>query len=280
MYPATGPIPSADISVTSPRRPTAYLTSQVSQPLTQLVRLGLGIRMAATGRDIERERLRAQQLSLVNNVKRLYYAILQTESALTASNDAIALYRELDRTLQHRVVQKVALRSDSLDVQFQLAREELTRTTHTNTLASQKEQLNQLLGRDVRTAFDVEGRAGTSPLDVDLNTAQARALKGRPDVEEARLMLKRAEIDYRLKKADRIPEVSLSVSYSWYFNMAVLPRNLATAGVQMKWEPFDWGRKGRELASRSHSVAAGTPKRARGGRSRGNRGQQPLSQDG
>jgi outer membrane protein TolC len=37
--------------------------------------------------------------------------------------------------------------------------------------------------------------------------------------------------------------------------MDVLPRNLASAGVQMKWEPFDWGRTGRQLAARTHIIA-------------------------
>jgi outer membrane protein len=254
VYPGTGPIPSADMRITTPRQPTAYLSAQVSQPLSQLVRVGLGIRSAATGRDIERERLRAQRLSLVSAVKRLYFAILQTESALAASNDAIALYRELDRTIQQRVVRKVALRSDALDVQVRLVQEELERTTHTNTLASQKEQLNQLLGRDVRTAFDVERVPEMSLIDLDLAAAQSRALEIRPDVEEARLRLKQAELDYRLKKSDRIPEVSLTLSYSSYFNMDVLPRNLAVAGVQVKWEPFDWGRTGRQLAVRAHTI--------------------------
>src|SRR4029450_9460332 len=130
--------------------------AQVSQPISQLFRIGLGIQSATTTREIERERARAQELSIVNSVKRLYFAILQTESALAAINETVALYRELDRTLQVRVAQKVALRSDALDVQFRLAQEELTRLTRTNTLASQKEQLNQLLGRDVRTAFETE----------------------------------------------------------------------------------------------------------------------------
>jgi hypothetical protein len=39
---------------------------------------------------IERERARADQLAVVNNVKRVYFSILQTQSALTATNDAIA----------------------------------------------------------------------------------------------------------------------------------------------------------------------------------------------
>jgi outer membrane protein TolC len=255
VYPGTGPIPSTDMRITTPRQPMAYVSAQVSQPLSHLVGIGLGIRIAATGRDIERERLRAQQLSLVSSVKRLYYAILQTQSAVTASTDAIALYRELDRTVQHRVIQKVALRSDALDVQSHLVQEEFERTRYTNRLASQKEELNQLLGRDVRTAFEVESVPEMSFVDVDLEAAQSRALKNRPDVEEARLKLKHAELDYRQKKSERIPEVSLSLSYTSYFNMDVLPRNLASAGVQVTWEPFDWGRTGRQLAARSHTIA-------------------------
>ena len=106
-----------------------------------------------------------------------------------------------------------------------------------------------------RTTFEVEGVPEMSLVDVDLEAAQSSALRNRPDVEEARLKLKQAELDYRQKKSERIPEVSLSLSYSSYFNMDVLPRNLASAGVQVTWEPFDWGRTGRQLAARSHTIA-------------------------
>ncbi|HXT27969.1 MAG TPA: TolC family protein [Vicinamibacterales bacterium] len=253
-FPGTGPIPADDTTVSVPLQPTFYLTSQVSQPLTQLFRINLGIRSAEASRDIERERARAQQLSIADQVKRTYFAILQTESALNALDESIALYRELDRTLQVRVLQQVALRSDSLDVQYQLAQAELSRTVRRNAIATQKEQLNQLLGRDIRTAFDVATVSEIALTDVDLEAAQARALASRPDVREAQLTLKQAELDRRLSRADRIPEVSLAVSYSSYFNMSVLPSNLATAGVKVTWEPFDWGRKNRELAVKTHTV--------------------------
>jgi outer membrane protein TolC len=153
-----------------------------------------------------------------------------------------------------RVAQKVALRSDALDVQFRLAKEQLTRTTYENTLANQKEQLNQLLGRDVRTDFVVEPVSTLSISEIDLNAARTRALDNRPDVREARLKVEQADVDRRAKKAERIPDLSVAVSYSSYFNIDVMPTNLATAGVQLKWEPFDWGRKGRELASKTHAV--------------------------
>jgi outer membrane protein TolC len=254
-FPTTGPIPSVDTTVNVPRQPTYYLSSRVSQPITQLVQIGLNIRSAATSRDIEEQRLRGHELSIANAVKRTYFAILQTESALEAGNEAIALYRELDRTLDVRVVQKVALQSESMDVKVRLAEAELAQTTRRNALASQKEQLNQLLGRDVTTTFDVEAVASAvSALELDLDAARRRALENRPDVREAELSLRQAEINHRILKADRLPDVSLAVSYTSNLNMDILPSNMTTLGVKVTWEPFDWGRKKRELAASTRTI--------------------------
>ena len=253
-FPGTGPIPATETNVSVSRQPTAYVSSQISQPISKLFEIGVSIRSAAASRDIAQERARAEQMGVINQVKRLYFAILQTESALDADEEAIALYRELDRTLQVRVAQQVALRADALDVRVQLARAELAKTTRQNGLASQKEQLNQLLGRDVRTEFEVETVPVVSLLDIDLRAAQTRALESRPDVREAQLALERADLDRRLAAADRIPEVSLAASYMSNFNVDMLPRNLATVGFTAKWEPFDWGRTGREVANRTRAV--------------------------
>jgi outer membrane protein len=252
--PGIGPFPATNVDVKSSAEPNAFINSQISQPLSQLIRINLGIRGAAANRDIERERNRQQRLAVVNAVSKQYFAILQTTSALTASEEAIALYRELDRTIAVRVVEKVSLKSDAMDVQLRLAQEELTHMTYSNTLASQKEQLNQLLGRDVRTAFDVDDLAPLTPSAIDLDAVQARALQDRPDIREARLKLEQADLDRRMKRSERIPDISLAASYTSNFNMDVLPRNLSAVGVQVKWEPFDWGRKGRELASKTRTV--------------------------
>ena len=252
-YPGVGPIPATDTTIESPRQPTFMVSAQLTQPLSQLFEIGLNIRGAQTNVAIEREKAREKELALINDVKRLYYAILQTESALAATHEAVALYKELDRSLEVRVAQKVALRSDALDVQSRLAQEELTRIKRQNALESQKEQLNQLLGRDVRSAFHTESFGALPLVSIDIETAQARATD-RPDVRKAKLDLEQAELDRRIKKASQIPDVSIAMSYQSYFNIDVLPRNLASVGFQVTWEPFDWGRKGREVASKERTV--------------------------
>jgi outer membrane protein TolC len=251
-FPGVGPIPSTSTSVSTPRQPNLFVNAEVSQPLTQLIRINLGVENALAAADIEREHLRDQELALVNSVKRVYFAILQSESAVRAADETIALYRELNRTLGVRVAQKVALRSDALDVEVRLAHEEVRRLTAADTLASQKEQLNQLLGRDVRTGFVIEDASQFSAPDIDLTAAQGRALEARPEIREARLKVKQAELDRRAKHAEHIPDIGVFVSYLSTFNMDVVPQNMASAGVQLTWEPFDWGRRGKQVAAKRH----------------------------
>ena len=254
-FPATGPIPATDTTVSVPRRPTLSMAAQVSQPITKLVQIGLGIKNAETSREIERTRVRGYEVALVNSIKRAYFAVLQTESAMAAGDEAMALYRELSRTLESRVLQRVALRADALDVEFRLAQEELAQIKRRNQLESQKEQLNQLLGRNVRTPFEVAAAAAAMAIDVNLEAAERQALASRPDVREAQLTVVQAEIARRIATADRLPTVSVAASYTTNVNIDVLPRNLATVGVQVTWEPFDWGRQRRELTSKTHAVA-------------------------
>jgi hypothetical protein len=46
-----------------------YVSPQVSQPLSQLFRIGLGIKTATATRVIERKHVHSGELSLINNVK-------------------------------------------------------------------------------------------------------------------------------------------------------------------------------------------------------------------
>ena len=127
-YPGVGPIPAIDTSVATPREPNAYVAVMVRQPLSQLKQIGTSVKAAAVGRDIRQERLRAEQLSVINAVKRIYFAILQTRSALAASEDVLALYRELERTLKVRVAERVALRPEALDIEARLADEQVVQS--------------------------------------------------------------------------------------------------------------------------------------------------------
>lgn len=257
--PTVGPIPNEETVITSDTKPTALIVGQISQPLSQLHRIKLQIKRQETAGLISEAQLNAKQQKLVNDVKRAYYAILETQSASDAAAANIKLYRELDRVTGEYVVQQVVLKTEHMDVQTRLAKAEYDVMTLKNMLATRKEQLNNLLGRNVATEFVVSEELEAVQImmrETDLVQARERALTLRPEIREARLRIEQAKIDKRIKKSEFIPDVSLTVNYVSTFSYSdFLPRSVSGVGVQLDWEVFDWGRKKRELAERERSVS-------------------------
>jgi outer membrane protein len=253
-YPGIGPIPSAETVIRTPRQPTFVMIGQINQPLSQLYRIGLNLKQLDAGREIASQQMRARQQTVINDVRQAYYAILQTGSSLRTAEETIKLYRELDRVTGDYVVQQVALKSEGLEVKTRLAKAEYEAREMADQLATQKEKLNQLLGRDVHTEFAVHAAPAFSRYEADVLAARARALAQRPEIQEARLKIKQAEYDRRIRKSEYIPDISLSVSYVSPQNINFVPRQIATVGLAVSWEPFDWGRKKREIAEKTRSL--------------------------
>src|SRR6266478_5920438 len=251
IFPGIGPF----FTFSTPSRPTAVFAAQVLQPISQQYRIGLAIDAGKLARDEEQQKLRSQEQSLINNVKQAYYGILQSESALENVRDEVKSYRELDRVTGEYVLQQVVLKSDHLQVQTRLAKAEYEALDLTNRLSTQKEQLNKLLGRDLLSDFSVGPVAEATVFEYDISSSRRRALEQRPELSEARLKIKQARLDKRLKKSEYIPDVSMGFTSLSLRNFdEVVPRNIASVGVVMSWEPFDWGRKKRQLAEKSRTV--------------------------
>ena len=258
-YPGIGSVPNEDTVITSSTNTTGLIVGQVSQPLTQLRRIGLQIKQQELAVEISETQLHATEQALVNDVKRAYYAVLQTEGAARAAEESVKLYRELDRVTGEYVVQQVALKTDLMDVQTRVAKAEYEVLVLNNTLSGQKEQLNNLLGRDVRTEFSVTDAVETVQIamrETDLAEARKRALDQRPEIREARLRLQQATLERRAKKSEFIPDVSLTYNYVATFNYSnFVPRSVSGVGIQVEWEVFDWGRKKNELKEKNRSIA-------------------------
>src|ERR1700730_12923038 len=84
-FPGIGPVPATQTKIHTPLRPTFYGLVQFSQPLSQQYKIGLNIKQANLSKLVDEQRLREQRQAVTNQVKQAYYAILQTQSALAAS---------------------------------------------------------------------------------------------------------------------------------------------------------------------------------------------------
>jgi len=244
------PLPSEDIDYTTDQAPQAVIQAQVAQPISQLYQIGLGIQQAVVNRDLAREQLRQENQAVINAVEDAFYGLLRIQSAMDAVQDEIAFYVEFERLVSDCVKEQTALPADLLDVQARLAQARFDADTLRDSSATQKELLNDLMGRDIRTDFRVDPIPEPALFEAELEPARTRALEQRPEVRQARLRISQAELDRRLKKAEYIPQVYLALDYSSFNNVDFLPRNMLTLGILLKWDIYDWGRKKHELAQK------------------------------
>jgi outer membrane protein TolC len=237
------PVPATDTKITLSSGFTGYAVADISQPLTQLYKIGLAIQEQKLEADLSREKYQAKRQSVVADVKQAYYAVLQTESALDSASAAVKQYQETDRVVLDYIAQRSVLKSSSLDVKAKLAQAQYQVVQLNDTLQTQKEKLNNLLGRDLDTPFHTQQVPSIQYEESDLKLARQTALAQRPEVKEAEIDTHRAEYDRKLARAQYIPDIGAAFHYLSPINTQILPQNIASAGFEMRWEPFEWGRR-------------------------------------
>lgn len=251
--PGLGPLPGEDAKVKSGQNLTVGVSSALMQPITQLYTARQGVRIAETGRDADRAQLDSQRTSVASDVKRLYYRLVATQGALAAAREQLGAQRELARVAREQLLRQAVLRSDEIQARGAVAIAEAQVRSLEDALATGKEYMNRLLGRDVRTAFRVADAVEPASDAPDLETAREQALRDRPELRQARMLLEKAEADRRMKVWENVPEVSVGVSQTSNFNVETLPRHIFIAGAFAKWN-FDWGRRNMEAAQKSLAI--------------------------
>jgi outer membrane protein TolC len=250
-YPSTGPIPSTNTTTEIARKPAGAVYASVAQPLSTQYKLHLQLRALALGVQATRQEQEKTRLEVVDEVRRAYYAVVQAQSGLESLGASLPYYEESQRLAGENLKRETVLESDLLGSEAQLLKTRNAVSDAKDKVATACERLNDLMGRDIHTQFRV---ASLSSADSELATPEAleaQALQNRPELKKAKLQVQQADYDARAKKAEYIPDVSLAFNYFTTANLEnALPSNIAVAGLQVNWEPWDWGRKRQEYAEK------------------------------
>ncbi len=240
--PDAGPIPPSDVTITTNPRLSTVIFASVTQPLTQLPRIGHGEQAAALGAQVAAEQVRLEEAALVANVRKAYYAIVQAESAARAREDSVRSARELLRLTEQYESQRVALPADVLAARAGLQLQEQQAAITARAAQGYREQLNALVGRGVDEPFAVESFRPVEAGDLDLRVAETQAIESRPEVRIARLQARRAAAALAATRTPGMPDLNLAFEYTGFYGFEVLPHHGALLGVLATWEPWDWGR--------------------------------------
>jgi outer membrane protein len=242
-YPGIGPIPALNTNITTPSQPTAYIFGTISQPLLTLKKINLHVHGEELSLEQTVQQVREKRNAIVNDVKQAYYSVVEIDNVISALQSSIKQYEELDRITQEYVAEKVALQSDSLEVKAKLADQRLQLLQAQDKLQTAKETLNNLLGRDLEIDFGVSEDKTLSPIEQDLKAAQETALSKNPTVKEAEIKIDQADNVRRLAKSEYLPDLGASFHYLSPFGVNFVPTNVMAVGIELNWEPFDWGRR-------------------------------------
>lgn len=248
------PVPATDTKIKLSEGFTGYVVAEVAQPISQQYKIGLAIHEQQLDVELSHQKYESKRQAVVADVKQAYYALLQTESALDAATATVKQYQETDRVVLDYVAQHSALKSSSLEVKAKLAQAQYQVIQLSNTLQDQKERLNFLMGRDLDVSFRTVQVPSEQSEEIDLTLARQTALSQRPEIKEAEIDTQRADYDRRLAKSQYIPDLGAAFHYTSPFNTSILPTNVAAAGFEMRWEPFEWGRRRDEVKQKDTVV--------------------------
>ncbi len=248
------PFPTEDRKIPLSQGLTGSAIVQATQPITQLYKINLAIREQRLGQDLSSQQYRANRQSLVDNVKQGYYGIVQSESALDAAQASVKQYEEAERVALQYLGQEAVLKSDTLDVKAKLAQAKYQVVQLQDQVQTRKEHLNDLLSRDLSIDFRTEEMPAESPEEMDLKMARQTALAQRPEIAQAQISIQKAGYDRKLAKAQYIPDVGFAFHYFSPLTSDILPQNIFAAGLEMSWEPFDWGRRKDEIKQKDIAI--------------------------
>jgi outer membrane protein len=142
-------------------------------------------------------------------------------------------------------------------VKVQLAQGELQVVTLQDTLETQKENLNDLMGRDIRTDFTLSGVPEALPEEQSIELARESAQANRTEIHQAQIKIDQAVYAKRLQKAQYIPEVGIQYLFFSPFTIQGFPSSVNSLGISFKWDIFDWGNKRHLLDEKQRGIEQG-----------------------
>src|ERR1700726_3188226 len=243
--------------VTLPQGQKTFYSSgtQISQPLTQLIRIHQANRIAAANVAVSRDDLKKAETQVALQVHSLYFGILiarlQKQAAEQQSRYAGEHLRESDEDVQGGGALNVAAiqgRAGLLESQQSVLTAELQ-------LSVLKTELNDLLGLPLDTQLELDPSVPATfdqrPREEYVQTAWSE----NPEIMAAEESVKKARAGITAAKSAYIPDVTAYARQSYQDGVPFLVRNFGTFGVNLNWEVFDFGKRRAVVREREAQLA-------------------------
>ncbi|HEY1251214.1 MAG TPA: TolC family protein [Thermoanaerobaculia bacterium] len=252
-YPGVGPIPNTDTTVVSESTFTSLGAITVKQPLSDLYKISLSVKARETLIEAEKEQLRTDRYAVARDVRRAYYTIVAGEKGLDALRRSLAVAQETERVVAEKASEQTVLEPELLKARARVASAAHDLASLEHGVVDAREQLGVLLNHPLPPDFRVVDPPPAQRPAKELEAGAAQAGIQRPEVRKAQLQSTVAELDTKIAKTEFLPQVSAMVNLVKPWNVDFQPKSIFVAGIYVKWEVFDGGRRRKELAEKQKS---------------------------
>jgi outer membrane protein TolC len=245
-------VPSQNVILPQGQKTFISSGTQISQPLTQLIRIHDANRIAAAEVAVSRDDLKKAETQIALQVHNLYFGILIARLQRQAADQLSAYAREHLRESEDDIRNGSALKVAAIQGRADVLESEQAILTVDLQLSDLATELNDLLGLPLNTKLELDPVVPASfddrPRDTYIQTAWAE----NPEILAAEETVRKARAGVGAAKTVYIPDITAYARQSYQDGVPFLVRNFGTFGVNMTWDVFDFGK--RRAAVREHEA--------------------------
>jgi outer membrane protein TolC len=240
-----------------PQGKTTLFTSgtQISQPLTQLLRIREVNRIATADVGASREDLKKAENEVAVQVYNVYYGILIARLQRKAVGQETEVATERLRESEEDVRNGSALKVAALQGRTGVLQSRQSALTLDLQLEDLNTELNDLLGLPLNTELDLDPAVVVNielrPREEYLQSAWA----DNPEISSATEEVQKAQASVRAGKLMYVPDVTAYARYSYQDGVPFLVRNFGTFGVSLSYDVFDFGKRRAAVREREEQLA-------------------------
>src|SRR5271165_3718210 len=230
--------------------------TQLTQPLTTMLKIKPANDMAQAELKASRERAQQTSNDVALKVHMLYYKVLIAQVHRTAMEARIKASQDLQKERVEQVKYGSTLEEELIESRAQVLEAKQELLTTELQLSDLTLQLNDAMGLPLTTALELDPNTVEFQETCQRATCVTLALQSHPEIIAARDEVEKAKAAVRLAKADiRVPDVSAFARYSYQNNVPFLARNFGSFGIHFGYDLFDSGRKRAILREREAQLS-------------------------
>ena len=250
------PIPAQGITLPQGKLTFYSSGTQISQPLTQLIRIRQANRIASAEVAISRDDLKKVENQVALDVHTLYFGILIARLQRQAAEQQAAYVGDHLRESEEDILKGAALKIAAIQDRASLLESRQAILTEELQIADLTTELNDLLGLPLDTQLELDPAVPATfdqrPRDEYLQAAWS----AHPEIMAAEEAVRKARAAVIAAKSAYIPDITAYARHSYQDGLPFLVQNFGTFGLHLDWDVFDFGKRRAAVREREAQLAS------------------------